>query len=124
MVDGAGGFSTIDPAMCERLILSAYTTLVGTTGGDSSYFAIRTRGPDPRSPNTWYVQTAPMAPPTSTDSSGLFDLRRLVYDPTTGWQGLTLSPVRRAAAAPELNRAVYHGRWPSDQVNESPGRLF
>jgi hypothetical protein len=109
VVDGAGGFNTFDPATCQRCILSAYTTLVNGGVDDRAYFAIRTRGPDPRSPNNWYVQTTPMAPPTSTDSSGLFDLRRLQYDPTSGWQGLTLSPVTRGVAAPNLTGLLITG---------------
>ncbi len=109
VVDGAGGFNAIDPSMCDRMILSVYTTLVNGGANDLAYFAIQTRGPDPRDPTTWYVQSNPMAPPTSTDASGFFDLRRLEYDPTAGWQTLTLSPVTRGGAAPDLTGKLITG---------------
>jgi hypothetical protein len=94
VTEGSGGFENIDPATCERLILSVYANLQAGGGDDYGYFAVRMGDFDPRTADdAWYIASSPMAAPTT--SAEFFDLRRLVFDPSPGnWLPMSLgSPI-------------------------------
>jgi len=109
VVEGSGGLDDpIDPALCERLLLTVYTQ-PGPNGAadDLGYFAVRVRdAADPRAEPVWYISTSPMAPPTATDP--LFDLRSLEYH-TASWDNFTVDET--GAVAPVRGSTV--GTLPS-----------
>lgn len=112
VVEGSGGLDEpIDPSMCERLLLTAYTQ-PGPNGAvdDLGYFAVRVRdGSDPRAESAWYIATEPMAPPTASDI--LFDYRSLEYH-TASWDDFMVDET--GAVAPTRGSTV--GTLPSGLV--------
>jgi hypothetical protein len=102
--EGNGGLDNpIDPAQCDRCLLTAYTQ-PGPNGAadDLGYFAVRVRdGADERADSFWYIATSPMATPTSTNT--LFDFRTLDFH-TASWDELTVDET--GAAAPVRGATV------------------
>jgi hypothetical protein len=61
VTEGLGGFENIDPALCERLILSIYANTQTGGADDFGYFAVRMGDFDPRTDdNAWYIASSPM----------------------------------------------------------------
>jgi hypothetical protein len=105
VTEGLGGFENIDPALCERLILSVYANLQfnnGAAENDLGYFAVRMGDGDSRTDDdAWFIASSPMAEPTST--AEFFDLRTLEFDPSPGnWNELALGPVVIGGPAGDL----------------------
>lgn len=108
--DGSGGYSTIDPAQCERLLLSIYANTQGGGADDLGYFAVQLGDGDPRTGDeAWYISSTAMIPPTQNQGN-LMNRRVLEYDPSPGnWTNLTLGPPTPGAPAGDLSGLLITG---------------
>jgi hypothetical protein len=120
VTDGSGGFTTIDPAACEELLLTVFANLQAGGVDDYGYFSVQLGDGDPRTADeAWYISSSPMAAPTA--SGVAFDFRSLVYDPAPGnWNALSLGPVAIGAPAGDLSGLLITGVGVVQQISNPP----
>jgi hypothetical protein len=108
--DGQAGFTTIDPASSDRLLLTVYANTFGGGADDLGYFAVQVGDGDPGTGDeAWYISGSPMATPTQNQGN-LFDLRHLEYNPAAGnWNSLTLGTPTIGGPAGDLSGLLITG---------------
>jgi hypothetical protein len=108
--DGQGGFTTIDPASSDRLLLTVYANTQAGGADDLGYFAVQVGDGDPRTDDElWYISSTPMAVPAQNQGN-LLDLRSLEYNPAAGnWNSLTLATPAIGGPAGDLSGLLITG---------------